>query len=716
MNKTKSVLLSISLSLLLVIQAPLAVLAEETTTPVDSAPTEQVTSPAPEPAPAPSPAPAPEPAPAPAPEPAPAPKLPDKPGYVFNDAANKWEAANLDSFTWDAGLGRWVSPLYWYDGQVGWYHVNKAGAVSAPIPTPTAVENSSDPQAAATAAPGGSDPSNSNTGPLSQNSSTLNSSNSMLANLSNLASVTNNDTSAATSGAANSTFNNFGGSATTGPATVVANYLNLLNSMWSWGMGNITTFIYNIFGNHVGDLNITIPKASGGGGTLGGLSPCNGPNSNTNTGPLSLNTATTTCDNSLTGNNNTTGAITNNIDLTATSGDANVQNNTNGGDATSGDATANLNIVNMINSSIGAGQMFFGIINIFGSLDGDILFPGMSLDQAIAGSAGGGTASNSNTGPGSTNTATSDNDNNANLSNSTTGAFNNNIDANATSGDANVSSNTNAGSATSGQADTNTNTFNLFNTNIFGENAVLVLINDMGRWVGRIMNLPGGSSGGALLTSGATVENNNTGPGSDNTASSSNNNDANLTNNTSGTITNNVNASATSGDANVSNNTNAGSAKTGNAKVATNIANIFGSNLSFGGIFGILIVNVFGSWTGSVGVDTAAGNGVISAPVSVAAINQAQSDWKVYSQNQNALLAAGDRGGFNGMATNVGLATLVIASESSVPVQVAASHILPSQEQGARTTRNVTWLIGLAGFMMVMAAGLAGLERKLKRP
>lgn len=710
MNKTKRVLLSLSLSLLLVIQAPLAVLAADSTAPADtSTSTTETTAPAPEPVPTPPPAPEPAPAPAPVPEPAPAPKLPDKPGYVFNDTVGKWEAANAESFTWDAGANRWVSPLYWYDAKVGWYHVVQTASL-APTPSsendPAAASStsSSDPQSAAA-----SDPSNSNTGPLSQNNSSLNNSNNLLANLSNLASITNNDTSTAISGAANASFNNFGGSATTGPATVVSNYLNLLNSMWSWGMGNITSFIYNIFGNHVGDINITIPKASGGGGTLG---QCSGPNSNNTTGPLSLNTATSTCNNNLTGTNNTTGAITNNIDLTAKSGDANVQGNTNGGDATSGDATANLNIVNMINSSIGAGQMFFGIINIFGTLDGDILFPGLSLDQAIAGSTSGGSASNSNTGPGSNNDATSTNNNNANLSNSTTGAFNNNIDATATSGNANVSENTNAGSATTGQAATNTNTFNLFNTNIFGDNAVLVLINDMGHWVGRIMNLPGGSSGGALLTSNATVSNNDTGAGSSNTASSTNNNNANLSNNTSGTITNNVTANAQSGDANVSQNTNAGNATSGNAKVATNIANIFGSNLSFGGLFGILIVNVFGSWTGSVGVDTAAGNGASGGPISAATVAQAQSAWNNYNQAQNVLVGDGSLGVGNG-ATNASSTASVIGA-SSLPVQVAASHLLPRSERVASTTRNVTWLIGLAGFMMLAAVGLASVERKLK--
>ncbi len=706
--KLKRMLSSLLLSMMLLVQAPVAALAAETDT-VAASPSPSATA---------------SPSPSPSASPDPEPELPPKPGYVYNDSTAKWQEANLGSFTWDAGLGRWVSPLYWYDSQVGWYHITAAPTLSvSPEPTPlapasTTLDNSgisSGDGANATTATGAS---NSNTGPGSTNSAAINNANTLLANATSLANITNTAFSTALSGSANVSTNTSAGNATTGAASVVANYLNLLSSMWSWGTGGLSTFILDIWGNHVGDINIDIPGASGGGGVLGS---CGGA-SNSTTGPLSLNTASSSCSNTTTGNNSTKGSIVNNINLNAESGAANVENNTSGGNAVSGDATASLNIINMINSSIGAGRSFFGMINIYGSLDGDILFPGLSLDDAIAGSASG-SANNASTGAGSTNNAALTNSNDGTVNNSATGAFNNNIDANAESGAANVANNTSAGTATSGSAGTNTNTFNLFNMDIFGDNAVLVLINNMGTWVGRIMNLPGGESGGALLTSNATVSNSNTGAGSVNNATSNNSNSGTINNSASGTITNNVNANAQSGDANVQNNTNAGSARSGDARVATNIANIFGSTLRFGKVFGILIVNVFGSWNGSVGVDTAAGNrpGSVSALDTGAQLALAMNpaSWLAASMNSgitNLTANIGHNGASNGSTTEANYGSNASGSRVD-PTLVASANTQAAANDHATAAAQASsggWLVVFA-VTLLTAGALLSLDRRLRR-
>jgi hypothetical protein len=503
----------------------------------------------------------------------------------------------------------WVSPFYTYDSAVGWYHVRPETNTTSSIMGLTA--GSGNPAATLDAILGVNDPRNSNTGPNSTNIGNLDTTNSLLANLLNNINVGNYGSQTSISGNASVLANTLGGSATTGAASVVGNLLNLLNSMWTWSNGGFVSFIHNIFGNQNGDVNLTSSDVSGGGGQLGALACPSGIDANANTGSGSTNTATTSCTNNLSVNSQNTGSITNNLDMLAKSGDATVSKNTTGGDATSGDARAELNIVNLINTAIGAGQTFFGIINIFGNLNGDILFPTLHLNGEVASGTGGSLVSNSGTGPGSTNDATSTNTNSANVTNANTAAFNNNIEATAQSGTATVDSNTNAGSAKTGAASTDSSVFNLFNTSIFGDNAVLVIVNNMGHWFGRIMNLGGGgTSGSGLLTSNATVSNNNTGPDSTNTASSTSSNNLDLNNSNTGTITNNVRVGAQSGDATVSQNTNAGNATTGAASVASNIANIFGSHLSFNKIFGILIINVFGSWFGSAGVDTSAGNAV----------------------------------------------------------------------------------------------------------
>jgi len=143
--------------------------------------------------------------------------------------------------------------------------------------------------------------------------------------------------------------------------------------------------------------------------------------------------------------NRSTGSITNNVDLLAHSGDASVDSNTNGGNATSGDARAELNLVNLINSAIGADQTFFGIFNIYGNLNGDILFPTLGLNGSVASSAPNSSVNNNITGPNSTNNASNSTSNNADITNAAQVTVNNNIDTAAVSGAANVGGNTLAG-------------------------------------------------------------------------------------------------------------------------------------------------------------------------------------------------------------------------------------------------------------------------------
>ncbi len=468
-------------------------------------------------------------------------------------------------------------------------------------------------------------------------------------------------------------------------------------------------FVNNLFGNHTGDLKLNVPSSTnGGGGALGVVPSCpDAIDGNDTTGPSSTNSATTNCQNNVAVTSQTNGTINNNVDLLAQSGNANVGGNTTGGDARSGDATAELNIVNLINSAIGAGQTFFGMLNIYGDLNGDILFPGLDLTQGIGSSpSNGSTVSNNGTGPSSTNNASANNTNNANINNSNTGNFNNNIQASAQSGAANTSGNTIAGSATTGEANTESNAFNLFNTSIFGDNAVLVLVNDMGHWVGRILNLGGGgASGGALLANGgATVSNNNTGPSSSNTATSNQTNNTNVNNTVNGSINNNVRVGAVSGDANVSGNTVGGNATSGKATVASNIANIFGSTLSFRRVFGILIINIMpgAHWFGSVGIDTAAGN----PPQPVAPLVANTTSSSQFASQAAASLA--NNGGSTSSAQNSNV------TSNQTQVQTLAAQQLHAQAQAAGGGGvAIAFLITAA--LLMAAAGLFSLDRRLTR-
>lgn len=369
------------------------------------------------------------------------------------------------------------------------------------------------------------------------------------------AKISNNIYSSAQSGNALVAQNTLAGNALSGNATAMANLLNILQTSFSPGSsGAVGTFIANIDGDVVGDITID-PSALP-------------------TDPLAVDNASTNPGLAIKVENN--GTITNNLSLAATSGDAAVTKNTQAGNATTGNATAIANVVNMINSSVAAGQSFFGIVNINGNFNGDILMPPNALDYLLASSA-----------PRTTVDL-------ANLTNNQT--ITNNIQAAAESGKATVANNTQAGSATTGKASTEVTILNLTSSNIIGQNALLVFVNVMGEWVGLVVDAPAGSTSAAYA---GGVTSNQRLPGSGDTI-------FNATNNA--VITNNIVATAASGDAEVSSNTIGGDATSGDAKASVNLANVMNSNLALSDWFGVLFINVFGSWHGSFGVDTAAGN------------------------------------------------------------------------------------------------------------
>jgi hypothetical protein len=291
-------------------------------------------------------------------------------------------------------------------------------------------------------------------------------------------------------------------------------------------------------------------------------------------------------------NNNVNAQINNTIDVGAASGDATVASNTTGGNATTGNATAVVNLMNLINSTVAAGQSFIGTININGDLNGDILLPENVLNQLLA-----------STGPDSNNSSATSSTDSATVANNITEAVVNNIASSAATGSATVANNTSAGAATSGNGSTNVTLLNLTGSNTVGKDDLLVFVNVLGKWVGMIMNAPVGSTA-AELGGGITSS----GPNSNNITGASNSTNTGIVNNAALGITNNVNAHATSGNATVTNNTNGGNATSGDARTAVNILNLLGSNISLSDWFGILFINVFGTWNGSFGVNTSAGD------------------------------------------------------------------------------------------------------------
>lgn len=357
------------------------------------------------------------------------------------------------------------------------------------------------------------------------------------------------------------TKNTNAGAATSGDATSTATIVNTVNSQVSAGDNKkAADFVANITGDVTGDIVLQpmLLKAM-----------------------LEAGAPTTTTSTTNTG-------LTNDINLKATSGAATVSANTKAGDATTGSANTVADVVNIINSMIAANQSFTGTVNIYGNLNGDILIAPDFIPQLLA-----------SNGIASTNTPQK-------VSATDTQSIVNNVSLAAASGQAAVLGNTKAGSATTGESKTNLVIFNLSGHDIVATNSLLVFVNVLGTWVGVIVDAPAGTTAAAIGT-GVT---------SSKTAAP----DLVVKADTTNRITNNIQLQSQSGDASVTGNTVAGNATSGNATASANIANISNSQIGLSGWFGILFINVFGSWHGSFGIDTPFGN----TPVRVAAGPDAQ--------------------------------------------------------------------------------------------
>jgi hypothetical protein len=369
--------------------------------------------------------------------------------------------------------------------------------------------------------------------------------------------------STADSGDALVTEGDVAGNATSGDAQAQATLLNQIQSLYGLSDSEMATFTQNIYGSVFGDILIDPAMLE--------YVLANG------CGNLCLPSSGTTYL-----NNNA--VINNDIYLSATSGNAEVSNNQVGGDATSGNASAMLNLINIINSIISSGQSFFGTINIYGDLDGDILLPPDIISSLLTPSS----------------TEISDRPRKSgtyNVNQTVNESINNNLYLNANSGNALVSNNGSAGNATSGSSSTNLNVYNLAGSQVIGKNALLVFVNVLGQWTGFIINSPVGATSASLgvnPTSSQCFD------------SCLGNLDASFNSNLQ--INNNIYLSAVSGNATVSGNDSAGNATTGNALTSLNLVNIINSNLALSDWFGVLFINVFGTWNGSFGIDTMAGN------------------------------------------------------------------------------------------------------------
>jgi hypothetical protein len=267
--------------------------------------------------------------------------------------------------------------------------------------------------------------------------------------------------------------------------------------------------------------------------------------------------------------------ITNNLNLASNSGNAAATNNYSVGDISTGNAYAVANVVNLINSAVAAGQSFIGVVNIYGNLTGDILLPASFVNGLLSAS----TTSPSLLESGSI------------ITSALNATVVNNITSNATSGAVSATDNGTIGDISSGVAKTNVTIYNLTGKQTVTKNMLLVFVNVLGTWAGLLFDAPEGSTSASI------------GGGGDNGSSAPNNGQYAFNDQSNLSIINNLNLLAKSGDASITNNDQVGNVTTGNAATSASILNILNSQLSLSDWFGILFINVFGTWHGNLAVE-----------------------------------------------------------------------------------------------------------------
>ncbi|KKR81158.1 MAG: hypothetical protein UU73_C0003G0274 [Candidatus Daviesbacteria bacterium GW2011_GWA1_41_61] len=476
------------------------------------------------------------------------------------------------------------------DGEVGDPQITTGNALNTATVTTSANENYS-----AATLPGDSSVTVENTdnGSRSDNSASLNSDSGITTVSNNLADA-QNSLDLDTNTGKNSTSENVGSSSIdTGDANTTVNLITALNT----NLAGVAVSEFNVVDDQNGDLILNLAA----GCVLGCSAFSDTLVANTDNGTDSTNSAQVeqTSDSQTFQNNDAT--LENNLTLSSNSGDNDADKNT-GGDSTitTGDANAAANVLNFINNNI-AGQVVLGIVNIFGDLIGDIILPVLGTTSTT-------TVSNTDNGSGSQNTATLDQDSTNQTFQTNIAQIENNLNLQAATGDNETNKNTGGSSQIqTGDANVDSQTLNIANSNITGGDWWLVLVNEAGEWVGKIIgssygtNYAGSKGTQFTINSSGDITATNQGNGSDsqNTASIDQTASNTTVQNNVAKILNNINLFANTGGNSASKNTGGNSSiTTGDANIVANLVNFVNNNIVGGGRLTVVTINVFGKWIG----------------------------------------------------------------------------------------------------------------------
>ena len=536
----------------------------------------------------------------------------------------------------------------------------------------------------------------------------------------NTATVTNSLTQTTSSGD-NSASSNVGDTTlTTGDANTTGTIINAVNT----NIDGVMVAEFNVIDDHVGDIVLDFSANC--------IVGCSGTTllaENSGNGTSSENDATI----DLTQNNNTfqnnDATLLNEMSLDSNTGNNVADKNTNGDTSLeTGDANVEANILNFANNNI-SGNVILGVVNIYGDLVGDIIFPEEYLAYGTCTACSGGNLTAINSGNGtSQNSATIDKNNTDNTFQYNDATLETNIIVDAQTGDNKVSQNTGGDSSiTTGDTNVDVNVLNVANSNINGGDWWLVLVNEAGNWIGRILGVDGqnyaGSEGTEFIVNEygeITATNSGNGTGSNNTASVSSQTNNTLVQSNTANVVNNVNLSANTGGNSASKNTGGSSSvETGDASIIANIVNFVNNNFSGNGRLYVTVVNVFGSWIGNFvtplsqaaaevqtqaaggpnpagGTSSGTNNGTTGSsntPTTSQASNDSQSQPGNQTQSTNHPLLAGFTTGGAGLSFPIQVASFV--SGVTTGSDDSIGNLATTDIRGKKIKINLAWFLPL---------------------
>jgi hypothetical protein len=447
---------------------------------------------------------------------------------------------------------------------------------------------------------------NLNTGEDSENFSQSNESFSLTVQNDNAAYVDNQMDVEGVSGDNTLTENDGDVELTTGDIELIANMLNILNL-------NITGddfmhLIVNIFGKLDGNLDLDDIALALGYQDDDQLELIA---QNDTTGEDSTNTAEVNHETNTDITNNNTAVVNNEMNVSGVSGRNEVSGNDGGADVLTGRIKILANMMNFINSNFSGEKWSFIMVNIFGSLNGNIVLPGTENYLNADGSA---VASNTSLGEGSTNNQTANSLDQTDVTNANNITLNNTINANGVSGNNQQNGNDDGDgehTATSGGTDVTSQLMNFLNFNITGNNWVFLVVNVFGKWMGQIVGFgdngplaapTDGSFAALSVGSGGTTTtamNSSTGEDSINNATTNSLNQTSVNNNNGAIVNNTMNIEGVSGENAVNNNDAGTKITTGWVEIDANLLNIINMNVT-GRSWMIVFLNVFGDFTGNM--------------------------------------------------------------------------------------------------------------------